>query len=732
MLKIYRSEPPSQFLKLVERPKEELFDWARRTESERQQRRAPIRADLFHREDVHSQIANEFDHKCAFCECHLGNEGGVDHFRPKSLYPWLSYEWENLFYVCRNCNNKKSNLFPLKGKHAPFLATLEDARAIEKPLLIDPTFEYPGQHLTFLSSGLITPRSNSQKGLATINTLQLNRESWVLDRQKFCEKSLDIWKRSLEGNPTYPEGFLVSGEFLACQHWAIARSIAEFKKLPTSKVTGRDLINELKMLIANSDEALRSRLTGAILDVQMTDKGKSSVFLNTSRNALVKYRASVPDTQESDSFEATTEATEYFARDNVSSIQIANFKAIEKLAINMPLKRGERAGAPCMLLLGENAVGKSSFLLGVGLALLGSKAIEKLDLPYGSLARSVSKDIWDQWGTEAIEVKLEFHNERQPAVFSFDPVSKKLGGTSPQTAIVLGYGPHRFFSAAKSARKKSSAERLRSLFDPSKPLPDPTDWLSKLEGAKFNAVARTIRTILPIGDDDDLVNDPQSGICVRADGQMTPVSRLSEGYRSVFAMTADICRALLEHWTDLEDARAVVLIDEIDTHLHPRWKLQVMSSLRRALPKVQFIVTSHDPLCVRGMDDGEVVVLYRDEAGRVSQMIDLPDVSGMGAEQLLNSEYFGLASTLDADIHMGIARISSDGGDVRGGSLGEETDQLISRLTVGDSATAQIIQEALLQYLRGREKPVGSLSQTARAKAVAAVANALRSAKSER
>lgn len=731
MLKIDRKEQPQQFLELIEHPKEALFEWARMPLSYRQQRRAPLESDMFHQRELRLLIATEFDHKCAYCERHLGEDGDVDHFRPKSLYPWLAFEWVNLFYVCSQCNRSKSNNFPVSGRHAPFLATVDEIQLVESSLLVDPSLEHPGRFLLFLSSGHVTSRNNSKKGSVTIDTFQLNEQDLVYEREKACEKFLSVWKSSLASNIELPEGFLSQGNFLACQQWTTARSIAGYKKLSPPKVTGQNLEKELKQLHLSSSESLRTRLLDAIEELVEDDKTKSIEFRSAPDNGLVRSRDRYFESTSAVPHGYGDAEIEPIARSSISSISISNFKAIEKLSLDMPSKRNEKAGAPCLLILGENAVGKSSLLLGIGLALLGSQEVARLRLPYSGLARSVGRNTWDQWGKEAIDVTVEFHEKKQPTVFSFDPLSGKLSGTQQQSTIVLGYGPHRYFSPTKGWRSKKPSDRLRSLFDPTKPLPDPTDWLNKLDESKFNAVARTIRTILPIGYDDDLINDPQFGICVRADGQITPVSKLSEGYRSVFAMVADMCRTLLDHWSQLEDARAVVLIDEIDAHLHPRWKMQVMSSLRRALPKVQFIVTSHDPLCVRGMDDGEVTVLYRDETGRVSQMEDLPNVSGMQAEQLLTSEYFGLASTLDADLHLNIARISSVEKSGSVSSLGEETDNLISRLTVGDSATAQIIQEALYKYLLDREKPIGGLSQSARSEAVLAVAQALRAARGE-
>src|SRR5205823_2255078 len=113
-------------------------------------------------------------------------------------------------------------------------------------------------------------------------------------------------------------------------------------------------------------------------------------------------------------------------------------------------------------------------------------------------------------------------------------------------------------------------------------------------------------------------------ILVRAQGELTPLDNLSEGYRSMVALSVDVMRELLGHWDALENAPGLVLIDEVETHLHPRWKMRVMSALRSALPGVQFIVTTHDPLCLRGMSNGEVLVLNRNPRTGIELLTDLP------------------------------------------------------------------------------------------------------------
>ena len=103
-------------------------------------------------------------------------------------------------------------------------------------------------------------------------------------------------------------------------------------------------------------------------------------------------------------------------------------------------------------------------------------------------------------------------------------------------------------------------------------------------------------------------------------------------------------------WGSMAIAEGVVLIDELGAHLHPKWRMRIVKSLRETFPKVQFIITTHDPLCLRGLDDGEVIVARRDRDRRVMIRTDLPPVAGLRVDQLLTSEHFGLASTLDPEV----------------------------------------------------------------------------------
>ncbi len=106
-------------------------------------------------------------------------------------------------------------------------------------------------------------------------------------------------------------------------------------------------------------------------------------------------------------------------------------------------------------------------------------------------------------------------------------------------------------------------------------------------------------------------------ILVMENGEVVPFWMLSDGYRNVVAMVADIAwRAsvlnpqLGERAPGL--AEGIVLIDEIDLHLHPKWQRRVLSDLQRAFPRMQFIVTSHSPFIIQSLRPGQLVNLDPD------------------------------------------------------------------------------------------------------------------------
>lgn len=95
----------------------------------------------------------------------------------------------------------------------------------------------------------------------------------------------------------------------------------------------------------------------------------------------------------------------------------------------------------------------------------------------------------------------------------------------------------------------------------------------------------------------------------------------------------------------------IVLLDEIDQHLHPSWQSRVIEDVRGCFPRMSFVVTTHNPLTLHGARPGEVVVLRRRGTEVLARQIDVPP--GLDASAILTGPWFDLETTFDADtVHL--------------------------------------------------------------------------------
>ena len=94
----------------------------------------------------------------------------------------------------------------------------------------------------------------------------------------------------------------------------------------------------------------------------------------------------------------------------------------------------------------------------------------------------------------------------------------------------------------------------------------------------------------------------------------------SGGYRAVLALAADLAWRMAQgnpHLDDPLESEAIVLIDEVDLHLHPSWQQRILNDLARTFPNVQFVVSTHSPQVLTTVGPEHIVELYREEDGRV-------------------------------------------------------------------------------------------------------------------
>ncbi|MBO0130917.1 retron system putative HNH endonuclease [Agrobacterium burrii] len=664
--------------------------YLRRTEDEQAQRRSPYDETIIHRSEVPEALSTLFFYKCAYCETRTANT--IDHFRPKSLYPWLAYDWDNLYPTCVECDRRKGSAFPVMSAYAAPFSTIREARAAEHALLIDPCYDDPRMHLLFCFDGHYEPLT--EQGQITINQLDLNRKLLVRNRQEVAERLATQLEYGIRSGPPLERLVGPDTEFTGAAMQFLNLVIEAATGIrPAWRRSGPSPEKVMRDLYRLGDTTLRT----AIGQVR-ANGGESRPFYIDRKVSRAKTDVRAP------------------APAAISTIEIKNFKSIGELTIRVPPLRKASGTAGALMVLGENAAGKSSVLEAIALTVLGERDSSSL-VEAEDLLRRKGEQRLELVDTERLCVKISFHDRPEPAILTVDPLVRRMESAPQPWSVVIGYGPRRY-SKDGAPWSKSKSARVRSLFRPAVALPDPAAWLREIavrEPNKFNAVARGLREILALRESDDLVLDELMGVCVRVQGRLEPLGRLSEGYRSLFAMAVDIMRELLQDQPELENARGVVLIDEVETHLHPRWKMRVMSALRRAMPNVTFIATTHDPLCLRGMESGEVIVLFKDKNRQIALMEDLPDITGMRAEQILTSDYFGLNSTADPEIEANLnqyidALSRAGAGDLSAKAEATRLGQgLRSTLVLGDTAVDQLAQEALGRFLSERRDlpPIG-------------------------
>lgn len=139
---------------------------------------------------------------------------------------------------------------------------------------------------------------------------------------------------------------------------------------------------------------------------------------------------------------------------------------------------------------------------------------------------------------------------------------------------------------------------------------------------ELRAVRDAVAELMPGFDRLRILRKPTPVMVVTKNGLEFRLDQLSDGERNLIAMTGDLARRLVAaHGPKAEprQAEGIVLIDEVDQHLHPAWQRKVLPALQRAFPKVQFIVTTHSPQVLSSVAASSIVLLHDFEAHALTE-----------------------------------------------------------------------------------------------------------------
>lgn len=217
---------------------------------------------------------------------------------------------------------------------------------------------------------------------------------------------------------------------------------------------------------------------------------------------------------------------------------------------------------------------------------------------------------------------------------------------------LIGYGSLRLSvdEIESSSPKDTSKISYQNLFKPTKALNDVTKWLRSIHRNDvdfFDRIAISIKQLLP-HDKSDTNLSIKNGEIVLGNSE-TLFAELSDGYKSTITLAIDIMMKLSDAQSDMKVMSGIVLIDELGNQLHPRWQMRIVRQLREVFPNINFIISTHHPLCLRGAEREEILLL-RNLDNQVITNTELPDPSSLRVDQILASEFFGLSSLVDPEI----------------------------------------------------------------------------------
>lgn len=627
----------------------------------------------------------------------MGFDGSVD----PEHYWWLQTEWHNWMLVSPQIDSIKGTNFPVSGSRMEM-----GADSFDNGLLINPCEEEPSWWLEFDEKGGVSPRhiesevlnkhfKDFDRGEINIRQLDLNNEQLVDGRRRAIKKSrlqyslliaaMDNERKLdkvLDPSVPYLGAIRHHGARVLCDNIEKLRKFS--KKQPDFPIAIIDRLapeiaaylcahlERTQQIRKNLGQKTFEPLFRPVIELA-TEKcpdlkgwfvviqGIPTVYEGAQKVQIISGDIGAVDIEPQTKV-ATTHENTIGRSALLKEIRIRNFKAIEDLTIEIPEGVVEISTGPLYdrrirtsavnwkMLLGENASGKSSILQAIALALYGSgienePPVEVKDVRRRGIGNRISY------------IQLFFRGFDRPIKLKLNKSGFKYEWMPDYHTFVRAYGATRLFqSDGDKWDENRPSERIRvgNLFDPKYPVIDVDTWLMNLNDGDFNVAARAIRELIagvgdtPAGVENDIElhrNKNKNRVMLGDD----TLNELSDGYRALLAMICDIMAGLGAGLSDMENALGIVLIDEIGAHLHPRLRMQVVSRMRYIFPRIQFIASTHEPLCLRGLFENEVDRIRRIN-GIVSQETIERSPSSYRIDQLLTSEFFGLETTIDPEI----------------------------------------------------------------------------------
>lgn len=327
--------------------------------------------------------------------------------------------------------------------------------------------------------------------------------------------------------------------------------------------------------------------------------------------------------------------------------------------------------------LGNNGSGKSTLLSAVALSLMSPIAPSSGYRPRSLIRRPARGQVKSaEVSTDVVLHQQDGGRDGDASTFtaqvlrrgdieflqpSADVVDEPFFEDDNSAFFFVGYGASRRTEVLSAndlaSRRKARAvryERVASLFEDHFALTPISAWLPRWRDenpGRYKQVVNLLKRLMPPS-----ISFPEE----LEDGEYLfgyrtlklPYSALSDGYRLYIGWIGDLLYHLCmgaPSGFKLVESRGVVMVDEVDLHIHPAWQRILIPTLSRTLKNIQFIFTTHSPLLVSTLERSNIynVMLGHGPTPKVGRPEE--ETFGLSADQLLRSEVFGLDSSRDPE-----------------------------------------------------------------------------------
>jgi len=326
----------------------------------------------------------------------------------------------------------------------------------------------------------------------------------------------------------------------------------------------------------------------------------------------------------------------------VDRVEIKDFKQFSSIQLDFSKNIN--------IIIGENATGKTSLLQALTLALLRENSPDELTSYKSYIKREKTRRL------NSSKVKIFFDKYEKNVTIERD---KRVIDNNYFIPFLLSYGSNFFAEDYFDAKYRVKEILDKTVYDSfansifydfTEEFSNPLRILEVLEYSKHKCAKRVqnifLDTINSFLEEYKISSNIDDEFFFIKDNDETPLSLedLSEGYRSnVLLITDMLIKILGVGWTP-QTIEGIVLIDEFDKHLHPKWQSRLVNQLTETFPKIQFIMTTHNPMSILDRNPDEITIL-KEIDGEIVAVKKRVGTKKIGVSTIL-LEYFGVESTV--------------------------------------------------------------------------------------